>query len=194
MYVRARVYSVHGSLRLYVYRGERERGLGAGGGGVERGEKAGERWNRGWERRERRSRVKERLAGSQPRGLGAGRGKRVIGRRGGGNTVENRRETGSSVRLVPAHTSHPILRSLSPSILPHPSSRTAVPRALEMKPNFSLLPRLTLLATLQPLTLSSSPSPVSTTPARLYRALPLPPPARHSSLYPMSESKGVLWG
>lgn len=65
-------------------------------------------------------------------------------------TEENRRETGSSVRLVPAHTSHPILRSLSPSILPHPSPGTAVPRALEMKPNFSLLPRLTLLATLQP--------------------------------------------
>lgn len=43
-------------------------------------------------------------------------------------TEENRREMGSSVRLVPAR--HPILRSLSPSILPHPSPRTTVPRAL----------------------------------------------------------------
>lgn len=184
MYVRARVYSVHGSLRLYVSGRMRKRV-----GGVERGEKAGERWNRGWESRERSSRVKERLVESRPGW--AGGEKRAIGWRGGGNRGENRRETGSSVRLVPAHTSHPILRSLSPSILPHPSPRTTVPRALEMKPNFSLLPRLTLLATLQPLTLPCppfQPPPLACTVP--FRSLP----ARHSSLYPMSESKGVLWG
>lgn len=72
MYVRARVYSVHSSLRLYVSGRTRKRV-----GEVERGEKAGERWNRGWERRERRSRVKERLIGSQSEW--AGGGKRAIG-------------------------------------------------------------------------------------------------------------------
>lgn len=41
MYVRARVYSVHSSLRLYVSGRTRKRV-----GEVERGEKAGERWNR----------------------------------------------------------------------------------------------------------------------------------------------------
>lgn len=163
--MRARVYSVHSSLRLYVSGRTRKRV-----GVVERGEKAGERWNRGWKRRERRSGVKERLTGSRPGW--AGGGKRAMGWRGGGNRRESKGD-GKLCELVPAHTSHPILRSLSPSILPHPSPRTTVPRALEMKPNFSLLPRLTLLATLQPLTLPLPP-PVSTAPARLHRALPLP--------------------
>lgn len=191
MYVRARVYSVHSSLRLYVSGRTRKRV-----GVVERGEKAGERWNGGWERRERRSGVKERLIGSRPEW--AGGGKRAIGWRGGGRGGGgNRRESegdGKLCELVPAHTSHPILRSLSPSILPHPSPRTTVPRALEMKPNFSLLPRLTLLATLQPLTLPLPLSPPFQPPPLActvpFRSLP----ARHSSLYPMSESKGVLWG
>lgn len=72
MYVRARVYSVHSSLRLYVSGKTRKRV-----GEVERGEKAGERWNRRWERRERRFRVKERLIGSRP-GVG---GRRKVGDR-----------------------------------------------------------------------------------------------------------------
>lgn len=94
MYVRARVYSVHSSLRLYVSGRTRKRV-----GVVERGEKAGERWNGGWERRERRSGVKERLIGSRPGW--AGGGKRAMGGEEEEEeeeaTEENRRETGSSV-------------------------------------------------------------------------------------------------
>lgn len=132
-----------------------------------------ERWIGEKRERKRDSIQSERETRRELAGVGGGR--KAGNRRGEeGATEENRRETGSSVRLVPAHTSHPILRSLSPSILPYPPPRTAVPRALEMKPNFSLLPRLTLLATLQPLT-TLLPPPVSTAPARLHRALPLPP-------------------
>lgn len=80
MYVRARVYSVHSSLRLYVS-GRTRKGVGE----VERGEKAGERWNRGWERRERRFRVKERERETHREPAGVG------GRRKAGDRVERRR-------------------------------------------------------------------------------------------------------
>lgn len=107
---------------------------------------------------------------------------------GGEATEENRRETGSAVRLVPAHTSHPILRSLTlypaaPS--PRPSS---VPRALEMKPNFSLpLPRLTLLATLQP----TSPVPFNRPRSPAVRFRGSPPPLFAIPCRRVRESFGV---
>lgn len=73
--MRARVYSVYGSLRLYVSGRTRKRV------GVERGEKAGERWNRGWERREIQS---ERETRRESVGMG--------GRRKAGDREERRRQ------------------------------------------------------------------------------------------------------
>lgn len=81
---------------------------------------------------------------------------------------------------------------------PHPLScrtlpRLSVPLTPEMKPNFSLLPQLTLPR----LPSVSLPLPLSSPlqPPRSPAPCPsIPSSRRLSSPYPMSESKGVLWG
>lgn len=81
-----------------------------------------------------------------------------------------------AARLVPAHTGHPILRSLTlypGQPCPRVPSRLGclIPRALEMKPNFSATSTLSL-------------------------GWPLAPQPRFPSfsLCPVEKSKGVLWG
>lgn len=166
MYVRARVYSVHGSLRLYVSGRMRKRV-----GGVERGEKAGERWNRGWESRERSSRVKERLVESRPGW--AGGGKRAIGWRGGGG---NRGESEGDGKLCEtrssAHKPSYITESLTlyPAAPFPPHRRPPSPRD-----ETQLLSATSTHPPRHPSASHSPLPPVSTAPARLHRALPLPP-------------------
>lgn len=83
---------------------------------------------------------------------------------------------------------------------PHPLSCRTLPRPSlsvsltpEMKPNFSLLPQLTLPR--HPLVSLSPPFPSPLQPPRSPAPCPsIPSSRRLSSPYPIPESKGVLWG
>lgn len=141
--------------------------------------------------RERSSRVKERLVESRPGR--AGGGKRAIGWRGGGGG--NRGESEGDGKLCEtrssAHKPSYITESLTlyPAAPFPPHRRPPSPRdETQLLSATSTHPPRHPSASHSPLPLPFQPPPLACTVP--FRSLP----ARHSSLYPMSESKGVLWG
>ena len=146
--------------------------------------------------REERSRVKERLVGSRS-GWAGGR-KRAIERRGGGGGGNRGESEGDgklcetrfsahkpsyitkSLTLYPAAPFRPHHRPPSPRDETQLLSATSTHTPHHPSASHSSLPL--------PASPPFQPPPLACTVP--FRSLP----ARHSSLYPMSESKGVLWG